>query len=369
MIQYYCLVFFPFTILKIFPVDTEAEIRSPRHTDALEGNDGVIDQDGEQILLTNDISSGNYTCVLTVDGGDVIAESDETNNVWTSLPFEIINEEELYADDVDRDGVPNDLDGCPNTPGDSTMDRLGCQDNDGDGYSNGGDVFIYEPTQWNDTDGDMFGDNNGPNDYNGDDCPNEPGVASGTNGTGCPIWNPDADGDGIPDTTDQCPATPVGATTNLVGCSDVDGDGVYLPTDQCPETTAGTQVDATGCALSGGTGDGDNNDDSGDSGDAEGTTEGGSNTLLYIIIAATVVLLLVVVLGATVMIRSGGNSDPTEQAWATAISPEQQAYEQQLVGMGETIELIQQQHLLQYQSIKQLLINLKMLKQRQIYLD
>ena len=132
------------------------------YSDALEGNDGVIDQDGEQILLTNDLSSGNYTCVLTVDGGDVIAESDETNNVWTSLPFEIINEEELYADDVDRDGVPNDLDGCPNTPGDSTMDRLGCQDADGDGYSNGGDVFIYEPTQWNDTDGDMFGDNNGP---------------------------------------------------------------------------------------------------------------------------------------------------------------------------------------------------------------
>ena len=233
------------------------------------------------------------------------------------MPFEIINEEELYADDVDRDGVPNDLDGCPNTPGDSTMDRLGCQDNDGDGYSNGGDVFIYEPTQWNDTDGDMFGDNNGPNDYNGDDCPNEPGVASGTNGTGCPIWNPDADGDGIPDTTDQCPATPAGATTNLVGCSDVDGDGVYLPTDQCPETPTGTQVDATGCALSGGTGDGENNDDSGDSGDAEGTTDGESNTLLYIIIAASVVLLLVVVLGATVMIRSGGNSDPVSYTHLT----------------------------------------------------
>ena len=308
------------------------------HNDVLSGNDGIVDQDGAQVLLTDELSSGYYTCVLTVDGGDVIAESDETNNVWTSLPFEIINEEELYADDVDRDGVPIDLDGCPNTPGDSTMDRLGCQDNDGDGYSNGGDVFIYEPTQWNDTDGDMFGDNNGPNDYNGDDCPNEPGVASGTNGTGCPIWNPDADGDGIPDTSDQCPGTPVGATTNLVGCSDVDGDGVYQPTDQCPETPTGTQVDATGCALSSGTGDGDNNDDSGDSGDAEGTTEGGSNTLLYIIIAASVVLLLVVVLGATVMVRSGGNSDPTEQAWATAISPEQQAYEQQLVGMGYTAD-------------------------------
>jgi len=309
------------------------------YSDALEGNDGVIDQDGEQILLTNDISSGNYTCVLTVDGGDVIAESNETNNVWTSLPFEIINEEELYADDVDRDGVPNDLDGCPNTPGDSTMDRLGCQDADGDGYSNGGDVFIYEPTQWNDTDGDLFGDNNGPDDYNGDDCPNEPGVASGTNGTGCPIWNPDADGDGIPDTSDQCADTPAGVTTNLVGCSDIDGDGVFEPTDLCPETPAGTQVDDTGCAVTSGDGNGnDGNDGSGDSGETEGTTDGGSNTLLYIIIAASVVLLLVVVLGATVLIRNGGGSDPTEQAWATAISPEQQAYEQQLIGMGYNAE-------------------------------
>ncbi|MEE2759241.1 MAG: CARDB domain-containing protein [Candidatus Thermoplasmatota archaeon] len=304
------------------------------YSDALEGSDGIIDQDGEQVLLTNEISSGNYTCVLTVDGGNVITESNETNNVWTSLPFEIINEEELYADDVDRDGVPNEVDGCPNTPGDSTMDRLGCQDADGDGYSNGGDVFIYEPTQWNDTDGDMFGDNNGPGDYNGDDCPNEPGIASGTNGTGCPIWNPDADGDGIPDTTDQCADTPAGSTTNLVGCPDLDGDGVYEPTDVCPDTPAGTEVDATGCSID----TPEEEEESGESGDTEGTTDSGSGTLLYIIIAAAAVLLLVVILGATVMLRSGGGSDPTEQAWATAISPEQQAYEQQLVGMGYTAD-------------------------------
>ena len=60
--------------------------------------------------------------------------------------------------------------------------------------------------------------------------------------------------------------------------------------------------------------------------------------MLYIMAAAGVVLLLVIVLGVTLVMRSGGGGDPTEQAWATAISPEQQAYEQQLVGMGYTAE-------------------------------
>ena len=310
------------------------------HSDALQGNDGIIDQDGEQILLDSSlITTGNYTCVLTVDGGDVIAESNETNNVMISLPFEIINEEELYADDVDRDGVPNDQDGCPNTPGDSTMDRLGCQDADDDGYSNGGDVFIYEPTQWNDTDGDGFGDNNGPNDYNGDDCPNEPGIMAGTNGTGCPIWDPvvednDADDDGVPDTTDECADTPEGAGTNLLGCPDSDGDGVYDNEDTCMDTPAGTTVDATGCSL-----EGDGGSDNDQSGDSESTTSEDSDMMLYIMIAAGVVLLLVVVLGVTLVLRSSGRGgDPTEQAWATAITPEQQAYEQQLIGMGYTAE-------------------------------
>ncbi len=289
---------------------------------------------GQLITLGHDISSGMYTCVLTVDGVDNIEESDESNNEWISQPFEIINEDELWADDEDKDGVLNEVDACPNTPGNSTIDRLGCQDNDGDGYSNGNDAFYDEPTQWNDTDGDTFGDNNGPDDYRGDDCPNEAGVATGTNGTGCPIWSPDSDGDGVPDSSDFCQDTPMGSVIDMVGCPDLDGDGVYQPTDTCPDTPPNTQVNATGCAVV------DSSDDeSGDSSEAEGTTDNDdSSTLLYIIIAAASVLLLVVILGATVMLRSGGDSDPSEQAWATAISPEQQAYEQQLVGMGYTAE-------------------------------
>ena len=244
----------------------------------------------------------------------------------------------MYADDVDRDGVPNDEDGCPNTPGDSTMDRLGCQDADDDGYSNGGDVFIYEPTQWNDTDGDGFGDNNGPNDYMGDDCPNEPGVMSGTNGTGCPLWVSDEDNDGISDSNDMCQGSPAGAVVDVFGCSDSDGDGVDDTVDECAETPAGVSVDNTGCAVETVT-DGTDDSENEESGDVESAGDDGSDMMLYIGIAAGVVLLLVVVLGATLVLRSpGGGSDPSEQAWASAISPEQQAYEQQLVGMGYTAE-------------------------------
>ena len=56
------------------------------------------------------------------------------------------------------------------------MDRNGCSDTDGDGYSDpdplgnngpvwtladGADAFISEPTQWADQDGDTYGDNVG----------------------------------------------------------------------------------------------------------------------------------------------------------------------------------------------------------------
>ena len=353
------------------------------YSDALDGNDGIIITAGDLVLLDSaSISTGNYTCILTVDGGDVIVESNETDNTMTSEPFEIINYDEMYADDLDRDGVLNDVDACPNTPGDSTMDRLGCQDADGDGYSNGGDVFIYEATQWNDTDGDGFGDNNAPDDYNGDDCPNEAGILSGTNGTGCPIWDADTDmdgisdqndacpgteagvsvdalgcplvladddGDGIPNLLDQCPNTPAGTQVGILGCIDSDGDGIDDFADYCLNTPAGAEIDETGCSTeetpaeptgdpanpgTPDTGDGDDQ-----SGDTESTSDGDSDMMLYIMIAAGVVLFLVVILGLTLVLRSrGSSSDPSEQAWASAISPEQQAYEQQLIGMGYTAE-------------------------------
>ncbi|WJG09778.1 OmpA family protein [Aliiglaciecola sp. LCG003] len=60
----------------------------------------------------------------------------------------------------------------------------------------------------------------------------------------------DSDQDGVNDTLDQCPNTPIGARVDSKGCSiDSDGDGVLNDIDQCPNTPAGTPVGVKGCSL------------------------------------------------------------------------------------------------------------------------
>ena len=62
----------------------------------------------------------------------------------------------------------------------------------------------------------------------------------------------DADGDGVPDLSDACPATNPGATVDKMGCPvyrDSDNDGVIDGKDLCATTPANTAVDGHGCAL------------------------------------------------------------------------------------------------------------------------
>ena len=79
-----------------------------------------------------------------------------------------------------------------------------------------------------------------------DQCPNTPAGAT-VDARGCPT---DSDGDGVPDGIDQCPGTAAGTSVDARGCpADADGDGVPDGTDQCPNTPSGTQVDARGCPV------------------------------------------------------------------------------------------------------------------------
>ena len=92
--------------------------------------------------------------------------------------------------DWDGDGFGDELigyegDSCPSQYGNSTNDRYGCVDDDGDGWSNAGDDFINNPTQYSDVDGDGYGDNQSVGATMSDAFPND-----GTQ------WN-DTDGDGL----------------------------------------------------------------------------------------------------------------------------------------------------------------------------
>jgi hypothetical protein len=87
--------------------------------------------------------------------------------------------------------------------GNSTNDRLGCIDADGDGWSNLSDFDDADPDVWSDSDEDGFPDQLASS--ISDDCPGVPGTSNEVM-RGCP----DLDGDGLPDLFDD----------------DIDGDGI-----------------------------------------------------------------------------------------------------------------------------------------------
>ncbi len=185
------------------------------------------------------------------------------------------------VNDTDGDGFPDNftsfyngtnavgfyLDGCPLTFGNSSDPLFGCLDSDGDGFmdiysfdvdpttglreNQSGDAFPFDETQWKDTDGDGFGDQQFGN--QADKCPFQSGVENGTLGLGCRIIDDnDDDGDFIINDEDQCPDTDIGLMVDLNGCAqnqiDDDGDGVFNDADICSLTPEGESVDSVGCS-------------------------------------------------------------------------------------------------------------------------
>jgi hypothetical protein len=88
-----------------------------------------------------------------------------------------------------------------------------------------------------------------------DECPDTPQNTS-VNRIGC--INKDSDNDGIFDYFDACPDSPANAAINAIGCHDPnqeepvldsDNDGVLDDADQCPFTPVDQKVDAFGCPI------------------------------------------------------------------------------------------------------------------------
>jgi hypothetical protein len=150
------------------------------------------------------------------------------------------------AHDKDADGIPDDIDQCPELPEDHDgfQDADGCPDgdNDGDGIPDQQDKC---PNTKEDVDG--YQDSDGCPDPDNDQdkipdtedaCPDEAGSPNpDPKKNGCPVR--DRDGDGIHDDVDACPdhAGPPNQDPRFHGCPpthDSDGDGVPDVEDACP---------------------------------------------------------------------------------------------------------------------------------------
>lgn len=163
----------------------------------------------------------NSSLTPTIESGD-----------WTVLTTAGVRYQFGIVGDSDGDGINDNKDECPETPG--LIQFNGCPDTDGDGIADKDDMC---PTQAGlaefqgcpDQDGDGIPDK-------ADACPTEAGLAEFS---GCP----DSDGDGIPDINDDCPDSAGLAEFN--GCPDRDGDGVTDAIDRCPD--AAGSVELQGC--------------------------------------------------------------------------------------------------------------------------
>ncbi len=303
------------------------------------------------------------------DGEDegVVLETSSFN--WTSRYYH-------YRDFDIGWAIPSASNGdaCPLTPGTSTVDRFGCPDSDGDGFSNpdstwnttdGGDRYEDDSSQHSDSDGDGFGDNISGTE--GDSCPTIDGTStvdrfgcvdsdedgysdsdsnwiSHPNGTADAFNNDatqwhDRDGDRFGDNSggvlpDICPDE-FGKLSGEDdrGCPDEDNDGVADHLDAFPAETSqwsdtdsdgygdnknGTQPDS--CADSFGTSTADRfgcPDSNGDGySDMNGflpTTlaKGSGGDVGSILILSILPMLLVAVLIITIMVRKNKNEDPT----------------------------------------------------------
>ena len=282
--------------------------------------------------------------------------------------FSIQNEEELWANDVDRDGYNTTdtgdgiIDDCPDKYGESWGDRYGCADLDGDGWSNLNDFSPLDESQWVDEDEDGFGDNSSG--YLGDQCPGVYGVENGEGGDGCPPPFVDTDEDGVQDSDDDCDSTPANATVDESGCEvDTDGDGIVDSMDDCPATETNATVDSMGCEVIDNSGGSDNggSDNGGSDNGGSGTEDGGQSTDDSAESSTDVVMIggigfgvVVIILLTFLIIRKGrGGDDLAGDSFANAafdqpmggmaaadpsITPEQLQYEQQLLAHGYTAE-------------------------------
>ena len=247
--------------------DSWADIEDDYPTDATQWRDSDEDGYGDNI----DGTDGDW-CPLqegysTIDRlGCLDFDEDGYSNpstVWTTDDgADAFPGDDSQWNDSDLDGYgdnpapANMADICPTDNGTSTEDRLGCPDADEDGWSDEGDDFEYDPTQWLDSDDDGYGDNLAPaitpdacvniwgnSTLDRFGCVDSDGDGWSDEGDAYPnhklLWT-DVDGDNYSDQTgtnlsDDCPEVAGTSTKDRLGCVDTDGDGWSDAADYYPK--------------------------------------------------------------------------------------------------------------------------------------
>lgn len=133
------------------------------------------------------------------DVRDVHTLDHNTNDIMTTVGFNLHMTNSKPPSDSDGDGVYDAKDRCPSTPTGAAVDSSGCElDSDADGVANSLDK-----------------------------CPTTPTGVS-VDGRGCAL---DTDGDGIVDHLDKCPGTPKGALVDDQGCQKMLTEAVSIKLD------------------------------------------------------------------------------------------------------------------------------------------
>ncbi len=227
---------------------------------------------GPHSLIARATNSKNetYQTQISVTAIEVAdRDGDSVGDDMDACPDEPGNPAAAGCPDRDSDGIADSLDACPDEAG---LPEDGCPlptegDRDGDGTLDIADACpdeVGSPLAEGcpDADSDGIGDAR-------DACPSEPGA-----GDGCPTPD-DADADGVLDGDDACPHE--WGLPEHAGCPDSDGDGVIDADDPCPAEAG----DDGGCPHAGG-GDGGvppvedgGSDEEGVEGEREPIGEGG----------------------------------------------------------------------------------------------
>jgi hypothetical protein len=224
-------------LVDYFPTISAAHLDSD--FDGFPDNWGPQDTGNNRAGLILDVCPQIYGNATTAGPGCPDGDGDNVADQDDAFPID-----PTQWSDSDGDGYGDNQDGS--FPDRFPNDPSQCCDRDGDGYgdnasSNPHDKFPDNPTQWNDSDGDGYGDN--PQGTNPDMFPSDStqwldadgdGYGDDPNGTNPDPYLDDFDNDGYPDGQDDCPSVYGNSTYDRKGCVDSDADGVSDQVDLWP---------------------------------------------------------------------------------------------------------------------------------------